>query len=100
MPPQRGLYHRVAFGVRLLHRQNVLFQLLLMCLLISDVLADHLFIKATVLTQYPRAQKWYPVRFLPFPRYRRCIRMADLPFNRPTAWATPYFGRMLKHMWI
>ena len=45
MPPRRGLYHRAAFDVKLFHGQNVLFQLLLVGLLISDILADYLFIK-------------------------------------------------------
>jgi hypothetical protein len=50
----------------------------------------------TVLTQYPLAQQWSPVTLRPRPRYSRCIRMADFPFNRPTALATLYLGGILK----
>ena len=45
----------------------------------------------TVLTQYPFAQKWYPVNLRFLPKYSRWIRIADFPLILPTAFATLYF---------
>ena len=55
--------------------------------------------KPTVLTQYPRAQKWNPVKFLGRPKYSRWSRIADLPFRNPIVFATLYFGGILRHRW-
>ena len=55
--------------------------------------------RTTVLTQYPRDQKWRPVTRL-FPNICLWIRTALFPLIKPIANATLYFGGMLKHMWI
>jgi hypothetical protein len=53
----------------------------------------------TVLTQYPRLQKYSPVTFL-LPIVCRWIRTALLPFMNPIANATLCLGRMRTHMWV
>jgi len=50
-----------------------------------------------VLTQYPRAQKCHPVQCRSRPKNSRWLRMADLPFRKPTVLATLYCGGMLRH---
>ena len=55
--------------------------------------------KPTVLTQYPRDQKWSPVT-RGLPKICLWIRTALFPFTNPITNATLYFGGMLKHMWI
>jgi len=55
--------------------------------------------KPTVLTQYPRPQKWSPVARL-LPKICRWIRTALFPLINPITCATLYFGGMLRHMWI
>ena len=53
--------------------------------------------KPTVLTQYPRDQKFSPVTLL-FP-VRRWMITALLPFKNPMTNATLNLGGILKHMW-
>ena len=49
------------------------------------------------LPQYPLAQQCSPVKWRVRPRYARGMRMAAFPCNRPTAFATLYWGGMLRH---
>ena len=51
----------------------------------------------TVLTQYPRDQKFNPTKFL-FRPYLWWAMIADFPFSLPIVLATLYFGGIPRHL--
>lgn len=54
--------------------------------------------RPTVETRYPRARKFYPVKFRLVSIRLRAMDIALLPLIYPTTDDTAYFGGMLMHM--
>jgi hypothetical protein len=75
-----------------------LFEVSVFFLLLLDMPPDRSPFLPTADTQYPRAQKCYPTKFLRRPAYTRAIRIALLPLIKPITLDTEYFDGTLRRM--